>query len=119
LLPTTSDEMAPSTRRLLGSITSYLADKPDKTFTRRGLRESTGLSDAQLKVHLTRLVDLEHVVCNRAGPSTTYEMASAMTDYVPDRLVQDSDRLAKDGDRLVIGRSQASFAYWAHRVSQS
>ena len=43
-------------------------------FTRRALRDATGLGDSQLKVHLARLVDLEYVAAERAGPSTSYEL---------------------------------------------
>ena len=40
-------------------------------FTRRELRDATGLGDTQLKVHLARLVDLEHLTVARAGPATS------------------------------------------------
>src|SRR5271165_6644887 len=56
VLPVTADEMAPATRRLLGTISAHLAGQ-EQRFTRRALREATGLSDSQLKVHLARLVD--------------------------------------------------------------
>ena len=101
IMPSTTDEMAPSTRRLLGSIASYLGDRPDKSFTRRGLRESTGLSDTQLKVHLARLVDLEYLSCVRAGPQTSYEMVTA---YGSHRPVDAGDRPVGSSDRPVIGR---------------
>ena len=39
---------------------------------------ATGLGDSQLKVHLARLVDLEYVAIERAGPSTSYELVAAI-----------------------------------------
>ena len=73
VLATTTDELSPATRRLLGAIVEFSAANEGR-FTRRALRDSTGLGDSQLKVHLGRLVDLEYVTCERAGPLTSYEL---------------------------------------------
>ena len=63
-----------------GSWTPSAPSWPDRGragFTRRELRDATGFGDTQLKVHLARLVDLEYVVANRAGPATPTSCADA------------------------------------------
>ena len=105
LLSSTTDEMAPSTRRLLATIAAHLSEKGKRRFTRRELREATGLSDSQLKVHLARLVDLEHVRAHHAGPATTYELDPSTYDCY--RLAQSTDRPVGNDDQLVIGRFPA------------
>lgn len=41
-------------------------------FTRRELREHIGWSDRQVRVHLGRLVDLEHVIVHRGSNGLTF-----------------------------------------------
>src|SRR5208282_3119170 len=77
VLGTTADEMSPATRRLLEALGPFVAERGHPGFTRRELRDATGLGDSQLKVHLARLVDLEHLTVARAGPATTYELVGA------------------------------------------
>jgi DNA primase len=103
VLGTTADEMSPVTRRLLDALRSFVAGRAEPSFTRRELREATGFGDTQLKVHLARLVDLEYVVHNRAGPSTTYELA-AEPHLGPDRSAPGPDRSALEPDRSATGR---------------
>jgi hypothetical protein len=67
------------------------------------------MGDSQLKVHLSRLVDLEYVVVHRAGPATSYELvpAAAAADRPGadgDRPGAHADRPGADGDRPGIGR---------------
>ena len=95
VLATTTDELSPATRRLLAATRTFATERGERSFTRRELREATGMGDTQLKVHLARLVDLEYVVANRAGPATTYELAGAGGD---------PDRSGERGDRSGIGR---------------
>jgi hypothetical protein len=89
-----------------------VSDRGDETFTRRELREATGFGDTQLKIHLARLVDLEYVEVNRAGPATTYQVTSICdydlerSDENPDRSGENSDRSAPEADRSAIGRSR-------------
>jgi hypothetical protein len=78
------DELPPGTRRLLGLIEGHVGARADAEqtprdqvrFTRRALRESLGLGDTQLKVHLARLVSLALIWAHR-GPrgSHHYERA--------------------------------------------
>jgi hypothetical protein len=67
------DELPPQTRRLLRLIDGYAAaecarqqiKRQDVRFSRRQLREALSLGDTQLKVHLTRLVELEYLLAHR------------------------------------------------------
>ena len=104
VLGTTTDELSPATRRLLGAICDFTSDHAER-FTRRELREATGLGDSQLKVHLARLVDLEYVAIERAGPATTYELlGEGRAGAGSDRPGREGYRPGGDPDRPGIGR---------------
>jgi DNA primase len=105
VLGTTADEMSPATRRLLEALGAFVAERGHPGFTRKELRDATGLGDSQLKVHLARLVDLEHLSVTRAGPATTYELVGAEGCLGPDRPARGPDRPVPEGDRPAIGRS--------------
>ena len=74
VLGSTLDELPPQTRRLLGLVRDMVtaraaaeAVKPREVrFIRRQVREATGWSDTQLKVHLSRLLELEYLIVRRA-----------------------------------------------------
>ena len=78
------DALPPQTRRLLGLIAGLVADRvtaqsiarTDIRFTRRELREATGWGDTQLKLHLSRLAELEYLLVHRAerGQGHVYEL---------------------------------------------
>ena len=69
------DELPPQTRRLLEQLKNMVqarceSEKIDPElcwFTRREVREFTGWSNTQLKVHLDRLEELEYIYPRRAG----------------------------------------------------
>jgi hypothetical protein len=111
VLGTTTDELSPATRNLLTGLVEFCA-KSGSRFTRRALRDATGLGDSQLKVHLARLVDLEYVAVERAGPSTSYELVAAAgparTSDRPDqedhRPGEERYRPGENSDQPVIGR---------------
>jgi len=105
VLGTTADEMSPATRRLLEALGAFVAERGHPGFTRKELRDATGLGDSQLKVHLARLVDLEHLSMTRAGPATTYELVDAEDCLRPDRPARELDRPVPEGDRPAVGRS--------------
>jgi hypothetical protein len=79
------DELPPPTRRVLSQAMAFVtarasAQAIERTavrFTRRELREHCGLSEAQLRVHLDRLVALEYVFAHagRNGQRFVYELA--------------------------------------------
>ena len=75
------DELPPQTRRVLGLVVDYVHAQPEQRslvrFTRRALREATGLGDTQLKLHLARLEDYEYVIAHRMGQQFRYELLYA------------------------------------------
>jgi hypothetical protein len=78
------DALPPQSRILLGLIAQWVSvragteavGRGDIRFTRRALREATGWGDTQLKLHLARLVELEHLLVHRAerGQGFVYEL---------------------------------------------
>ena len=84
VLGRTLDELPPQTRTLLARIHGWVESecqrlamkRCDLRFTRRQMRELTGWGDTQLKVHLSRLADLEYVLIHRvkAGQGYEYEL---------------------------------------------
>jgi len=78
------DELPPQTRRVLGSIEAWVAERitqhalprSEARFTRRELRARCGMSDTALRIHLERLVAMEYVrpVMGRNGQRFEYEL---------------------------------------------
>jgi len=74
VLRSTLDELPPQTRRLLGLVRAMVEARAqaegvkagEVRFLRREVREATGWSDTQLKVHLGRLAELEYLLVRRA-----------------------------------------------------
>ncbi|MGH8032189.1 MAG: CHC2 zinc finger domain-containing protein [Luteimonas sp.] len=77
------DALPPQTRRLLGVVAGYVAERAAAQgtepahvrFTRRELREAVQWGDTQLKLHLLRLVEQEYLIVHRHGPLFRYELA--------------------------------------------
>lgn len=82
VLGRTLDELPPQTRNLLVLLrawagtqcTSQNLTQKDWRFTRKALRAHCHWGDTQLKVHLARLVEFEHVVMHRRGLAVEYEL---------------------------------------------
>ncbi len=80
LLSRNLDELPAQTRRLLGLLSQYVSSEAqrlglaqeDYHFTRREVREALGLGDTQLKVHLSRLVELEYLAVHRSRQAQSY-----------------------------------------------
>ena len=78
------DELPPQTRRVLARVIEMVEARcateqicrTQYRFSRREVREHTGLSDTQLRVHLERLTQLEYVLVHRGmrGQSFVYEL---------------------------------------------
>jgi DNA primase len=78
------DELPPQTRRLLGELLALVTNRMSAQaiprdqvrFSRKDVRDATGWSDTQLRVHLTRLAELEYVLVHRGarGQSFEYEL---------------------------------------------
>lgn len=78
------DELSPQTRRLLGLVTAMVETqclsqqitRTDHRFSRRDIRDTTGWSDFQVKMHMHKLEELEYVLVHRGGrgQSFVYEL---------------------------------------------
>jgi len=74
------DELPPQTRRLLATTCAFVAERmqtqnlvrSEVRFTRRELRERSGLSNTQLGVHLDRLLAMEYLIAHRGGRGQSY-----------------------------------------------
>ncbi|MFP1764464.1 CHC2 zinc finger domain-containing protein [Lonsdalea quercina] len=79
VLGRTLDEMPPQTRKLLVWLKDWVQEtaqsqalKADEVrFTRRDIRAALGWGDTQLKIHLSRLLEMEYLLLFRRG--LTYE----------------------------------------------
>lgn len=110
VLGRTLDELPPQTRRLLTLLVDWVqqeCEARDETrealrFTRREVRAATRWGDTQLKIHLSRLVELEYVIAHR-GRNGLFEyelMYSADDDGKPHLCgLIDPTALAGDGTR--------------------
>ena len=75
VLGRTLDELPPQTCTLLKHIKVMVEtacqqqgmDRKDYRFSRRDIREATGFSDGQLKIHCRRLTELEYLLIHRGG----------------------------------------------------
>jgi hypothetical protein len=78
------DELAPQTRRLLLLIDEMVTEacerlvleRADYRFSRRAVREFTGWGNTQLRLHFSRLEELEYLLIHRGGrgQSFVYEL---------------------------------------------
>jgi hypothetical protein len=81
------DELPPQTRRLLlmvdamvtGECERQRIERSEYRFSRRDVRGFTGWGDTQLRVHLSRLEELEYLLAHRGGrgQSFVYELVFA------------------------------------------
>ncbi|PHM35996.1 DNA primase [Xenorhabdus mauleonii] len=78
ILGRTLDEMPPQTRKLLMLIQAWIRDsgqsRHEQVFTRKQLRDAVQWGDTQLKVHLSRLVEMEYLLLHRRGLTFAYEL---------------------------------------------
>jgi hypothetical protein len=72
------DELPAHTRKLLLALHAMAlgsgTDRRDFRFTRRQVREATGLGDTQAWTHLRRLVEMEYVIAHRTERGLAYEL---------------------------------------------
>jgi hypothetical protein len=81
ILGRTLDELPPQTRRLLGLLCEMVEracaeqqiHRAQYRFSRRLVREHTRWGDTQLKIHLSRLVELEYLLVHRGGRGQSFE----------------------------------------------
>ncbi len=95
----TLDELPPQTRRLLFLVEELVKEACRRQqmecrhyrLTRRQIREHTGWSLTQLRVHLERLVDMEYLIVHRGGRGSQFVY----------ELMYDGE--GKDGRPFVLG----------------
>lgn len=103
------DELPPQTRRVLASVVELVRSlaqqggvaRGDVRFTRAQVRQCTGLSDTQCRLHLDRLAALEYLLTHRGmrGQSYEYELLhDAPLDAQGPRLAGLIDVQALKGD---------------------
>lgn len=81
VLGRTLDELPPQTRKLLTLIKTLVTKsckekeikQSDYRFSRKVIRDFTGWSDNQLKVHCSRLEDMEYLLVHRGGRGLSIE----------------------------------------------
>lgn len=94
------DQLPPKTRELLAELSHLVAqqaakqgtDPVDVRFTRRQLREATQLGDTQLKLHLGRLVEMEHLAIHRDRHSQRFVYSLT----APVSAAHDDEELARE-----------------------
>ena len=112
VLGRTLDELPAQTRKLLkqlqnmvqGECKKHRIEQKDFRFSRREIREFTSWSDGQLKIHCTRLTELEYLLVHRGGRGQhiVYEL---LFDGVDDEKTQlmgliDTKKLGYDAQKL-------------------
>lgn len=118
VLARSRDELPPQTRRLLELIDGMVRTRAvaqgiaiaDVRFTRREVREHVGWSLTQTRVHLDRLVALEHVTVHRGsvGQSFVYALAPAMADMSEPLNLTDAASLTATMQNLAGGGGQVA-----------
>ena len=115
------DELPPQTRRLLKLVDAYAVAEcerlklrgADLRFSRKAVRDATGLSDTQLRLHLQRLVELEYLLVHRGmrGQSFEYELLYDGADrderaFVPGLIDVEALKAASDAATTASSRGQ-------------
>jgi hypothetical protein len=93
------DDMPPQTRRFLMQLDEMASrrceelyiKRSDYRFIQREVREYTGLSNTQVKMHLQRLVELEYLLMHRGGHGQQFVY----------ELIYDGE--GKEGERFLVG----------------
>jgi len=134
VLGRTLDELPPQTRRLLTLLVDWVrhdCEARDETrealrFTRREVRTATRWGDTQLKIHLSRLVELEYVIAHRGRNGVfEYELLYSGEDdgkahlcglIDPTALADDGARSGSNDDRS--GPSRAVVGGWSDAVER-
>jgi hypothetical protein len=127
VLGRTLDELPPQTCTLLKHIKAMVQagcqqrgmEQRDYRFSRRDIREATGWSDGQLKIHCTRLTDLEYLLMHRGGrgQSIVYELLydgdldnrkHLMGLIEPEKLQYDKNKSGQKGQKTAPSQGQVS-----------
>ena len=120
VLGRTLDELPPQTRKLLHLIHAHVQAEcnnqhllqSDYRFSRKTIREHTGWSDGQLKIHCRRLEDMEYVLVHGGGRGRPmqYELlydGAGREGYAHLMGLIDVERLQSNYDAQKLGPKQA------------
>jgi DNA primase catalytic core len=108
VLGRTLDELPPQTRRLLTELQAWVQDQAsvkalpvnEFRFTRKMVRDALHWGDTQLKLHLSRLVELEYLAMQREGTLFQYGLVYDGTgDKAHLSGLINADKLVYDGER--------------------
>jgi len=96
VLGRTLDELPPQTRKLLTLIQQMVKqvgddqqiEQQDYRFGRKVIRDFTGWSDGQLKIHCKRLEDMEYLLVHRGGRGQSIEYELVYTGDITDKAPQ-------------------------------
>jgi DNA primase len=128
VLGRTLDELPPQTRKLLKLIQQQVIaycqhnsmEQKNYRFSRRDVRAWTSWSDGQLKIHCSRLTDMEYLLIHRGGrgQSLVYELlydgdagndqAHMMGLINPKTLQYDAEKLGQNEQKTGSGQGQVS-----------
>ncbi len=127
VLGRTLDELPPQTFSLLKHLHTMVNDKckqqditqSDYRFSRRDIRDHTGWSDGQLKIHCRRLTELEYLLIHRGGrgQSLVYELLydgdlndnkHLMGLIDPETLGYDENKLGVKAQKTALSQGQVT-----------
>lgn len=127
ILGRTLDELPPQTRKLLKKIQAMVTseceakgiEQSDYRFSRRDIRDYTGWSDGQLKIHCSRLTELEYLLVHRGGrgSSLVYELLydgetaqdkRQLMGLIDTKQLYDEEKLGRKPQKAVPSQGQVS-----------
>lgn len=108
------DELPPQTRRLLDFLKAWVAEESKKAgiepdnfrFSRKQVRERTTLGNTQLKMHLHRLEELEHLLVHAGGARRriVYQLVMPTSEPVAQTQAYDGNWSGSEGLWSGLGR---------------
>jgi DNA primase catalytic core len=142
VLGRTLDELPPQTRRLLILLQAWVIERSAAEgvlvnafrFNRKALRDAIHWGDTQLKLHLSRLAELEYIAIHRRGCAFDYELvydgkadakhlcgliAVEKLTFNDQSHAYDDKRSGLHGEQSASGRSAAGGWPGAGRTSQT
>ncbi len=126
ILGRTLDELPPQTRTLLTLVKKMIKsacekgqiEQADYRFSRRDIREFTDWSDGQLKIHCSRLSDMEYLIVHRGGRGLAieYELAydgannnnAHMMGLIDVKQLYDCQKLGQKSQKIAPSKGQVS-----------
>jgi len=122
LLARSLDELPPQTRRLLELLEQMVAEKcaqlkierKEFRFSRREVREYTNWGHTQLKIHLHRLEELEHLIVHQGGRGQSF-----VYEYDGNRSGVNDDKSGQEVEKSGSSRPQVGGVSGGGRSEQT